>query len=920
MGRSSMFSFPIPGRKSHAAKDHGEKDISRSSSTYNSRVDEGTRPTNKAERLLGATNLPSQPSSRRGSSTPAPPGRRGSHTTVATSEASYESDYTERYNPVSPEDLVLPPRWQSLQHKASSNLLGAAGGTGSTITPSIPSDTTREIRNHGSSSTLRSYYDAKKSPLLVSQQTSNSAVRDRALRKGYPPIPDSATPYEGQHFEPAKSPLSIETSFDSDTSKRKRPAKLDLSKLFPTPTKPTAGNLLSPTKFVNSPSALSVASEYFPRHPPKLSPGAQSVPPRSGKLQKKPSREIAQQAVRQRSVERDQYDNAKVNVRRPPRGIQHWFEGWDDEDDEDDEVEQQPERSVSQVPRIQVSNNNQPQNHLHKTSWSKPAPISSNVKKVQISPSPSRGSRTGDHLSSNRHLASRRHPSQGSTSSHATKESKLSHSNLQNQSILSFSSSDEECENTAPYREPIRDSIAILSDTEGEIVIGKAQSIDVKARSPSWQTAQNPPWRQNSVSSIQSASTFGNSDIPNFSNRSTPIPPRHRSKRSGHTRQPSSIPEDVDRPHTSNTRLTAPMSPTLSSKSGRSSYTTKSEPRLHGDQHKLMAVTEEEEALLEMMRRKRAAMAEQNFSEGYKTALKQGRSKPAAVALPHKEDIRTSGFLTMDSPTITSDIMSSFPFPSSGAPSIQSRQSSILGGKEGASSPIDTTDSPRTKSNVTNILLENSSPASTPSFLPNPRSDSPNSIAPRLSPSLAFSPIDLLPPALTTPTTTSHVSPLPSPVTPRQRAGEELSVKVAGSETSTNEDAGHSEVEAELQNFKEKVALSRSTTVSSVAKSITPTTSATISSLDGACDERKPTHQRHSRSMKSRTSLGSRDSVLSHRSRHSRFSSNRTSRDVGPIRESMHVSGRCSVSDDVLAAWGSLGGWRDFESVKVSGL
>jgi hypothetical protein len=33
-------------------------------------------------------------------------------------------------------------------------------------------------------------------------------------------------------------------------------------------------------------------------------------------------------------------------------------------------------------------------------------------------------------------------------------------------------------------------------------------------------------------------------------------------------------------------------------------------------------------------------------------------------------------------------------------------------------------------------------------------------------------------------------------------------------------------------------------------------------------------------------------------------------------RESMAssaISTRCSVSDDVLAAWGSLGGWRTFE-------
>jgi hypothetical protein len=34
-----------------------------------------------------------------------------------------------------------------------------------------------------------------------------------------------------------------------------------------------------------------------------------------------------------------------------------------------------------------------------------------------------------------------------------------------------------------------------------------------------------------------------------------------------------------------------------------------------------MAVTAEEEALLELMRRKRADMAKHSFTEGYKTAL-----------------------------------------------------------------------------------------------------------------------------------------------------------------------------------------------------------------------------------------------------------------------------------------------------------
>ncbi|KAK5241612.1 hypothetical protein LTR16_009200, partial [Cryomyces antarcticus] len=76
---------------------------------------------------------------------------------------------------------------------------------------------------------------------------------------------------------------------------------------------------------------------------------------------------------------------------------------------------------------------------------------------------------------------------------------------------------------------------------------------------------------------------------------------------------------------------------------------------------RLMAVTKEEEALREMMRRKRAAMTKQSFAEGYQLAKKQEVAIRKRQSLgPATTNPRTSAFLSLDSPDGTT-----FPSPPS---------------------------------------------------------------------------------------------------------------------------------------------------------------------------------------------------------------------------------------------------------------
>jgi hypothetical protein len=821
---------------------------------------------------------------------------------------------------------------------------------------------------------MRSHYDPQKSPLAVSQQTSASAVRDRALRKGKPPVA-----FREDHDHVLR-PSSRQTADDlKKESRRTKPSRLDLSKLFPKPRSNGAdqhmGTLLSPNKLVNSPSAMSSTSDYFPRpmtREPTPDHMGNSNNRSRAKLTKAPKRHqgaASQSAQRSQSPvrvhERDVYDNAKIHVRRPPRGIENWFDGLGDETDEEQDEEPTP------MPPIRPRNPDG--SHLaparksslgglnHAASLQAPGTFRSQQRciKSRQEAQMNSGNFPSQSLKSPSQFSVQ---SQTSLATNRTKESAFSKNNLQNSSVLSISSSEDEDQDedeAITNTGNMNDSIGNVN-YQGEIIIGKAQAYDIRPV---------PPKRRASDSKLSMLTTSTNAATIEVMYTPEPFvahsfPRPYGSRRSSHVRQPSVIPEDEDvRPKASNHR---PKSPTTSVQSAR---TSQSEPRSRAESHKLMAVTEEEEALLEMMRRKRAAMAKHSFTEGYKTALSQdaGQNSPPLDSKPH----RTSAFLSNETPS-GSPARAAKTAPRN----MSTTASPLLQPPRGRSAKLAqdlslATSSLQDSSSCDEISLRRASP-------------SPNAMRlHRLSPPSVFSPIDMFPSPVATPTdvsvasptTTDHASPLPSPVTPGLLNGEaEVHVKVAGSEPSCNgdsEEAGmldtgvidpppgaikasvgpRDKERPQPGHFRRRTASSgANVTINPLPKPSAPNTSADMDALDA-----RETHELAPVSEASSRAPGVVEPTIPRKSSRrtmntlklntsapisSRYPARTNSPARGPLdrrmskgisrgdsvssslRDSVAIgsaSTRCSVSEDVLAAWGSLGGWRDFDSGRVGG-
>ncbi|PSN61069.1 hypothetical protein BS50DRAFT_164385 [Corynespora cassiicola Philippines] len=954
--RGPKFSFPIPGRRPHTKVDpdahegpHPTSSIP-SASEWSPRVNEPSPSSySKAERLLGTAGLPFRPSSRQASLPPPSPG----YMTITVSEASFGSEPDDKASSTVVEDTNLyPTKRPSMIHRASSNILGYAysadGRRGSN-----GSSSSRKLHPANSNSTMRSHYDAEGSPLYISQQTSNSAVRDGALRKGKPQI-TSVHGYDSH----VPSPLAYGTADEAKKQNRKsKPPRLDLSKLFPKP-KPAAGPeyagaLLSPNKLVDSPTAMSIASDYFPRpmtREPTPTPKGQA---KLTKRQQLPTSQVPRPTSPIRLHKRDMYDNAKINVRRPPQGIQHWFDAIDDESDGQSEEERTPLHAPRPIhPR------RPPLAPLRKSSLGRLLQEDMAPHTMQYSYAAESKSSKKEHNIHRRfsgaHMES---PSQTSTQSQVslvsnkTKESAFSRSNLQDSSVLSFSSSEDEDDDHTPEagKFPVRDSLDISED-HGEIITGQAQAFELRPRNA----------RRPSEGKISLLSTSTNAATIEVMYTPEPFAPTQfprsysSSKRSSHVRHPSVILENEHaRPHTSTNR---PKSPSTSMRSAR---TSTSEPRIRSEQHKLMAVTAEEEALLEMMRRKRAAMAKQNSSEGHHSAFLHETHEIAPPESNVNKTRRTSAFLTMETP-VASPVR---------LVNTKASRKSFAGSASPLLVPPSRGRPAKADVNAGTSILRDSSSCDTRSDRLAASPSSHISLAHQLSPPPEFSPLDPFPsPARTasiaSPTTTDLPSPLPSPVTPGLRHGEsDVDVKVASSEPSCNgdneemavletgvidppsgsikPDESHASGVSAAHHRRRRTASSDADITFPMPKALenhdlTPVSEASsrtpsiidpphsLPKLPRKSSRRKtsltvstsfPTKSRHSSVASTHASS---PVTAPHERRSSRILSRGNS--IHSInRESVSIgsaSTRCSVSEDVLAAWGSLGGLRDYNTAR----
>lgn len=151
--------------------------------------------------------------------------------------------------------------------RGSSPLLGRFGND----CYSMDSRTNSHTQLSTSSSALNNYHGFSASPLSVSQQTSASSALYMALRKSSPP---TKSPLCDDEAGPRKT--SEEKVGEPLTKNRRRrmqkPPHLDLSALFSKP-RTSNGPLFSPQEIVSSPSVLSLASGSIhstSSSPPKL--------------------------------------------------------------------------------------------------------------------------------------------------------------------------------------------------------------------------------------------------------------------------------------------------------------------------------------------------------------------------------------------------------------------------------------------------------------------------------------------------------------------------------------------------------------------------------------------------------------------------------------------------------------------------
>ena len=787
------------------------------------------------------------------------------------------------------------------------------------------STASHRLQPQTSNSTLRSHYDAKSSPLAISQQTSDSAVRDMALRRGKPQVVTECG-YNGYAASPV-SPVILDEARRKEQRKSK-PARLDLSKLFPKPKGGEGANqfsaLLSPTKMVNSPAAMSTMSDYqFPR-PMTREP----TPNPRGQVQlKTTSRQPVQipptPSSPVRKFKRDEYDNAKVHVRRPPKGVQHWFDALDEDSDEGQENKNVPIYAPKAVRPAVL-----PKEPVRKSSFGRLAPdvtIQPGSRSQQRMPSARKDTFTHEDLVDVQRLTS---PSQYSLQSTKTKESALSKTNLQDSSVLSFSSSEDEHDEGRQHvrKVAVRKSLDI-NDDAGEVIFGQAQALEVRPHRRPSAAQMSTRSTSTSAATIEVMYTpelpFSSFHYPRGSNYSS------SSRRTSHTRQPSVIPEDEDiRPKTA---VNMPLSP--AAYSIRSARTSVSEPQPRSDgSHKLMAVTAEEEALLAMMRKKRAAMAKGS------TQIDLGEQEKPLKAPVEKsrKPYRTSGFLAEASPVRTAETKATRR-SSAVTPSpllLPPRGRPLKAHYDAHNGPSSLRDS-----STSDAWSEHhSSPAS-------------RATVPHLPTPSEFSPLDPFPPSsptptasVTSPTTTEHASPLPSPITPGLRAYEEdVNVKVASSDTSNELDEvavlGTGVIDAPSDGVKSSTSHRRRRTASSDADVSFPTPPThgltDLTPVSEVCSRppsivepalpklpRRDSKRKsgltfftngHAHSRSRQSSVNSQSSLLSHSSSFLNGMEKRSSKRVSRQSSAASISAaakakRSSVSDDVLAAWNSLGG------------
>ncbi|MCJ1367081.1 hypothetical protein MMC16_006213 [Acarospora aff. strigata] len=476
-----------------------------------------------------------------------------------------------------------------------------------------------------SSLTLRSYYDPINSPPSISQQTSASSARDMALRKGCRTITESRG-YSGSQSALNLAGIGTDKHDQADDGSKKRPPRLDFSRLFSRP-QPSHGPLLSPHRVTKSPLPLSVASDL-----PSPTPWYR----REKSLKAKNSK---QSSPAKNSQESPYFpfpvELPKLNIRKPKQGVEDWFDGG-----EGDGYLNNPashtrlRKGASQAMDCQLpcqASSTSPASTVRKDDF----PCSSQQALTSCTSGPR--SSTQQFEPNVVHLCLTSPPEAGdsmySPSSSRSKSSKKStgsifiHCDLQSQSILTLSSSEDEDEvegkfstrNGKPWsRRPSPQSNRkdiVVRQGHNTVPMTRAAASYTHSTSVVTPRSRSGPTSTRDINVSESnrsiTTTFLNA--PSFSHS--------RHMRASGSRRTESTSENV-RPKTSDEVLSR-SSTALVGFASTPTSPSRSDSRLQLRKSRIMAVTREEESLLEAMRHKRAMMRQGKSDQAYQRRLEE---------------------------------------------------------------------------------------------------------------------------------------------------------------------------------------------------------------------------------------------------------------------------------------------------------
>ncbi|EXJ82466.1 hypothetical protein A1O3_06279 [Capronia epimyces CBS 606.96] len=455
------------------------------------------------------------------------------------------------------------------------------------------------LKASGSSSTLHSHYDAQKTPLSISQQTSDSSRRDFALRKGLPVVVQSTTPDQDS--------LRQLRLFRSSKN-RDKPELRKITQQGPRSPVSPARTLFGSQRSL-TPSEQGPTSPVVKSLPPAMARNPVLSPPRSQTRANKlgPSMDSA--------ASRAETSQVKVNIRRPKVGVKHWFDGLEGDSSEDESIHE-PELQPSFVvgmemafedgkigPVSEDSSQKAPSMSENSGQGAGSMPLKASAPRHAL-PSSAIPPRTSTlNAKSSRPTIRRNALHQVSLPPSKPKPSSLASTDLHQTSVLDLSSSEDDEPQPArphPTERPLpqlRDSIAVESLMESEIEIGTAQAIDTKQTSsvqatPSLRRVYGSQARRHARPSMNRHSTVNGQRLTYFSDRSS---------------EPAVEDNDL---------LTSfPATPTDPPCSHRTSFQGSFRSDTASiESRRLISVTRQEESLLAAMRLRKLASSKSNGS------------------------------------------------------------------------------------------------------------------------------------------------------------------------------------------------------------------------------------------------------------------------------------------------------------------